>query len=49
MEEGAKSSSHVVLEKEVVDRMLINIAKFIVHQRFGEDRLDTARIGLDPE
>ena len=54
MEERVESRGYVVLffvvlEKEVAHRMLIRMSKFVVNERFGEDRLATARIGRDPE
>src|SRR6266480_2003252 len=54
MEEPAQSRGQVVLllvvlKEEVADSMLISIPKFMVHERFGEDRLAAARIGRDPE
>ena len=54
MEEGAKSSYHIILflvvfEEEVADRMLTSISKLVVNERFGEDRLAAARIRRDPE
>jgi hypothetical protein len=54
MEKRAQRRHHmillvVVLKKEVAHRMLIRISKFIVDERFGEDRLATPRIRRDPK
>jgi hypothetical protein len=39
----------VVFKKEVADSMLISISKFIVNERFSENRLAAPRIRRDLE